>query len=58
MQNKANFPDAQMNVSAVKRKDYENKPPRRKRKNKPKTNPIQAKTNPIQTQNKPNFPPI
>ncbi len=47
MQNKANLPDAQMNVSSVLTKDYENKRLRRC----VKTNPIQtqykAKTNPI-----------
>ena len=61
MQNKANFPDDQMNGNKVLTKDYENitnwtlgenKP--NTKPIKPNTNPIKAKTNPIQTQNKPN----
>jgi len=35
MQNKANLLDAQMNISSVLTKDYENKPLRRRRENKP-----------------------
>ena len=44
MQNKPNLLDAQMNVSSILTKDYENKWQRRVRKNKPNSNP-----------NKPNF---
>ena len=40
MQNKANFPDALMNVKSIHRVVYEYKWQRRVRKNKPKTNPI------------------
>ena len=43
MQNKANLLDAQMNVSSVLTKDYENVPLRRRGQNKPKTNPISEK---------------
>ena len=44
MQNKPNFPDAQMNISSVLTKDYENVPLHRHRQNKAN-----------QTQFKPNF---
>ena len=44
MQNKANLLDAQMNISSVLTKDYENKRLRRCGQNKPN-----------QSQNKPNF---
>ncbi len=47
MQIKPNLPDAQMNVSPVKTKDYENK-----------RLADAAKTNPIQSQYKPNTNPI
>jgi len=47
MQNKANLPDAQMNVSSVKTKDYENVRLCRREENKPKTNPKQTQSNPI-----------
>ena len=40
MQNKPNFPDAQMNVSSILTKDYENKSNRTLRENKPNSNPI------------------
>ncbi len=42
MQNKANFPDDQMNVIKVLTMDYENKTIGERGKNKPKTNPIKA----------------
>ncbi len=58
MQNKPNLPDAQIKVSSVLTKDYENKRLRRC----VKTNPIQTQykpnTKPIQTQFKPNSNPI
>ncbi len=47
MQNKPNFLDAQMNVSSILTKDYENK-----------RLADAAKTKPIQTQYKPNTKPI
>jgi hypothetical protein len=47
MQNKANFPDDQMNVSTVKTNGYENNRLRRRRENKPNSNPIKANTKPI-----------
>ncbi len=40
MQNKPNLLDAQMNVSSILTRDYENKWQRRVRKNKPNSNPI------------------
>jgi hypothetical protein len=40
MQNKANFLDAQMNISSVLTKDYRKKDDFTVRKNKAKTNPI------------------
>jgi len=40
MQNKPNLRNVQMNISAVKTKDYENKTALELQKNKPKTNPI------------------
>ena len=42
MQNKANFLESQMNVSAVLTKDYENKSNWTLGENKPNTNPIQS----------------
>jgi len=54
MQNKPNFRKAEMNVSSILTKDYENVPLRRRRENKPNSNPIKAN----KTQNKPNFKPI
>jgi len=57
MQNKPNFLDAQMNVSSVIIKDYENKRLRQPPKNKPNTKPIQSQykpnTNPIKANTKP-----
>jgi hypothetical protein len=47
MQNKANFPDVQINVSIFPQKHYENKWQRRVRKNKPNSKPIQSQSNPI-----------
>jgi hypothetical protein len=40
--NKANFPDAQMNVNKVLTKDYENEPLFKRGKNKPNSNPNKA----------------
>ncbi len=51
MQNKPNFLRGQINATLFAAKDYDNKPPRRTRKNKPKTKPKQ-------TQNKPKTNPI
>jgi len=42
MQNKANFPDAQMNVNKVLTKDYENNSNCKLGENKPNTNPNKA----------------
>ena len=53
MQNKPDFPDAQMNISSVLTKDYENVPLHRHRQNKPNQTqfkPNQSQSNPIQTQ--------
>jgi len=47
MQNKANFPDTQMNVSRVSTKDYESQTLGERGKNKPNSNPIQTRTKPI-----------
>ena len=58
MQNKPNFPEAQMNVSRVSRKDYENETLGKRGKNKPNSNPIQSQYKPNQSQNKPNTKPI
>ena len=59
--NKANFPDAQMNVNKVLTKDYENNSNWTLGENKPNTNPIQsqykANSKPIQSQYKPNTNP-
>ena len=65
MQNKPNFQDTQMNVSANMTKDYEKISNPTLGENKPNSNPIQSQTNPIkckktgskpkQTQNKANF---
>ena len=64
MQNKPNFRKAQINVSRVSTKDYENKTLGERGKNKPNSNPIQTQSNPIkankmpkQTQYKPNTKP-
>ena len=61
MQNKPNFPNAQILVKCVSTKDYENVQLRRCAENKPNSNPIQtqskpitANSNPIQSQFKPN----
>jgi len=51
MQNKPNLPDAQMNVSSILTKYYENKRLCRC----VKTNPKQTQSNPIQSQYKPNL---
>jgi len=53
MQNKPNFRNAQMNVSTVITKDYENIANCKLCENKPNTNPIQTQSKPIQTQSKP-----
>ena len=50
MQNKPNFPDAQMNVNTIITKDYENIANWKLGENKANTKPIKANTNPIQTQ--------
>jgi len=42
MQNKANFPDAQMNVSPVITREYKNKPNCKLGENKANTKPIKA----------------
>ena len=47
MQNKANLPDAQMNVSSVITVDYENKSNWKLGENKANSKPIKANTNPI-----------
>jgi len=47
MQNKPNLLDAQMKVSSVLTKDYENDNTFRLLENKPNTKPIKANTNPI-----------
>ena len=46
MQNKANFPDAQMNVNKVLSRDYENNSNCKLCKNKANTNPIRTQSNP------------
>jgi len=53
MQNKPNFPNAQMNVSSVLTKDYENIPFRRCAENKPNQTQFKANSKPIQTQSNP-----
>jgi len=65
MQNKPNFQKAQMNVSRVSTRGYEDKTLGQRGKNKPKTKPIQTQSNPIkankmpkQTQYKPKTNPI
>ena len=50
MQNKPNLPDAQMNVSSILTKDYENIANWKLGENKANTNPIKPNTKPIQTQ--------
>jgi len=47
MQNKANFPDAQMNVSPVVTREYKNKSNWKLGENKANTKPIQTQSNPI-----------
>jgi hypothetical protein len=47
MQNKPNLLNAQINVTSVTIKNYEEKRPCSPRKNKPNSNPIQTQTNPI-----------
>ncbi|HIJ51692.1 MAG TPA: hypothetical protein HPP66_00880 [Planctomycetes bacterium] len=65
MQNKPNFQKAQMNVSRVLTKDYEDETLGQRGKNKPNSKPIQSQSNPIkankmpkQTQYKPKTNPI
>ncbi len=55
MQNKPNFQKDKINATLFATKDYDNKPPRRTPKNKPKTNPIQTQTNPISEKPKMNL---
>jgi len=55
MQNKPNSLRGQINATLFVAKDYENKPPLRTRKNKPKTNPIQTQSNPISEKPKMNL---
>jgi hypothetical protein len=43
LQNKANFPDTQMNLTIYLTKNYENNPAARLRKNKPNSKPISKK---------------
>jgi len=54
MQNKPNLLNAQMNVSRVSTRDYENKTPGERGKNKPNSKPIQTQTNPITEKQKMN----
>jgi len=58
MQNKPNFPDAQMNLTSLITKSYENKTLGGCGKNKANTKPIKANKMPKQSQNKPNSNPI
>ena len=53
MQNKANFPDALMNVNKVLTTDYDNKTLGEHGKNEPKTNPNKANTKPIKANKMP-----
>jgi len=53
MQNKPNFKKAQMNVSRVSTKDYEDKTPGQRGKNKPNSKPIQTQSNPIKANKMP-----
>jgi hypothetical protein len=53
MQNKPNFPDTQMNVNNVLKKDYENETLGGCGKNKPNTNPKQTQSNPIKANKMP-----
>jgi len=53
MQNKPNLLNAQMNVSRVSTKDYENKTLGERGKNKPNSNPIQTQSNPIKANKMP-----
>ena len=50
MQNKANLLNAQMNVTSIMTRDYENKSNWKLGENKPNSKPIKANTKPIQTQ--------
>ena len=54
MQNKPNFLNAQMNVSSILTKDYENERLADAAKTNPKQTQYKPNTNPIQSQNKPN----
>jgi hypothetical protein len=47
MQNKANFPESQMNVNKVLTEDYENETLGERGKNKANSKPIQSQTKPI-----------
>jgi hypothetical protein len=58
MQNKPNLLYAQMNISSVITKDYENIANCKLGENKPNSNPIKANTNPIRTQYEPKTNPI
>ena len=53
MRNKPNLPNAQMNVSSLLTKDYENERLRRHRKNKPNQTQFEAQSNPIKANSKP-----
>ncbi|HIJ52597.1 MAG TPA: hypothetical protein HPP66_05515, partial [Planctomycetes bacterium] len=53
MQNKANFQNAQMNVSRVSTKDYAKWTLGQRGKNKPNSNPIQTQSNPIKANKMP-----
>jgi len=53
MQNKPNFQKAQMNVSRVSTRDYEDKTLGERGKNKPNSNPIQTQSNPIKANKMP-----
>ncbi len=50
MQNKPNSQKDKINATLFVAKDYDNKPPRPTRKNKPNSNPIQTQFKPKQTQ--------
>ena len=53
MQNKPNFPDAQMNVNMVLTVDYDKKTLGERGKNKPNSKPIQTQSNPIKANKMP-----
>ena len=57
MQNKPNSQNDKMNANSVTTKDCEDIYPRRTRKNKPNSKPIQTQLSPKQSQNKPNMNP-